>query len=195
MAPDEWALTAADAAAAAVLLNSGLAKLVVPGPLRRALAELAPAADRPAAVRGLAAVEIAAAVALIVGPLRVPAAVLASLLGLLFAAFGVLGRTRRSTAPCGCFGASADRPLGWSNVAVGLLLAAVLPLAATTATPADHTEGAVLLASTGSLALCLSAHRELIRQRLLSRIRAAAPPAPAAGRPLDASPLAGSEAR
>jgi hypothetical protein len=174
----EWSLTAANAAGAALLLNSGIAKAVTPDPLRRALSELVPALETertPSLIRGLAAVEAVAAVALLVGPARIAAAVLTALLGLVFTAFGLLGKVRGGSAPCGCFGASGRQPLGWTNVVLGLLLAAVYPINVVggvgTSSRADYTSGAVLLAAIGSLLLCVYTHRRLVNSHFMARLR------------------------
>ncbi|MBC6460707.1 MauE/DoxX family redox-associated membrane protein [Actinomadura sp. HBU206391] len=173
MGLDEWSLIGVNAAAAALLLNSGIAKIVSPDPLRRALTEVISAfesANAPALLRGLAAIEIAAAVAVLVGPARMPASAVASLLGAGFALFGVLGLLRGGGAPCGCFGASGQEPLGWTNVVLGALLAAVYPVNAATGvrleSATDYTAGALLLASMASLVLCVHTHRRLVRRHL-----------------------------
>ncbi|WP_336214189.1 MauE/DoxX family redox-associated membrane protein [Nonomuraea sp. LPB2021202275-12-8] len=176
MGLNEWLLTCANAAAAALLLNSGLAKAVAPDVLRRALTEVVPSfagANAPVMVRVLAAVEIAAAAALLLAPTRMAAALLATLLGAGFAAFGLLGKLRGSSTPCGCFGASDRQPLGWTNVALGVLLATVLPLNAANgpATPTDYTAGALMLAATGTLLLCGYTHRRVVRRHLVVRLR------------------------
>ena len=74
--------------------------------------------------------------------------------------------------PCGCFGSSSRHPLGWTNIGLGLVLALVGPvnLLADDAGPAiTYSTGAILLASTGSIVLCLWVHRRLTRQLLVRR--------------------------
>ncbi len=176
MGLNEWLLTCVNAVAAALLLNSGLAKVVAPDVLRRALVEVVPSfagTNAPVLVRALAAVELAAAVALLVAPARMAAALVTALLGVGFAAFGLLGKLRGSSTPCGCFGASDKQPLGWTNVALGVLLAAVLPLNAANGpvTHPDYTAGALMLAAMGTLLLCGHAHRRVVRRHLVVRLR------------------------
>ncbi|GAA2408934.1 MauE/DoxX family redox-associated membrane protein [Nonomuraea africana] len=176
MGLNEWLLACANAAAATLLLNSGLAKMVTPDALRRALTELVPSftgKSAPLMVRGLAAVEIVAATALLIAPARMAAAFLSALLGVGFAAFGLLGTMRGSSAPCGCFGASNKQPLGWTNVALGVLLAAVLPLnvANPSAAHGDYTASALMLAATLTVVLCAYTHRQLMRRHLVVRPR------------------------
>lgn len=173
MGLNEWSLIGVNAAAAALLLNSGIAKIVSPDPLRRALTEVISAfesANAPSMLRGLAVIEIAAGVMVLTGPVRMPAAAVASLLGVGFALFGVLGLLRGGGSPCGCFGASSQEPLGWTNVVLGALLAAVYPVNAVSGarleSAADYTAGAVLLASMASLVLCVHTHRRLVLRHL-----------------------------
>jgi len=169
----EWLLIVANASAASLLLNSGIAKAVSPAALRRALTEMGPAFESvaaPAVLRGFAAVEIVVAITILVEPARMAGAAAASLLGVGFAAFGVLGLVRGGGSPCGCFGASGQQPLGWPNVALGAMLAAAYPVNAGSGgvpeSAADHTTGAVLLASVGSLLLCVYTNRRLVRRHL-----------------------------
>ena len=162
-----WALAAFDAVASALLINAGVAKLVAPGPLEQAVAA-ALAAPRGAfgksAVRGLGAVELAVAVALLVRPTRPAAAIACSLLGCCFVLVGILGVLRRSSVPCGCFGGVSQQPLGWANVGLGALLAAVWPVNALTGpvTVPAYTTAAVLLASIGSAIVCFWLNRRLL---------------------------------
>jgi hypothetical protein len=182
MGLNEWSLIGINAAAASLLLNSGIAKIVSPDPLRRALTEVMSAFEStraPTILRGLAVIEIVTGVMVLVGPARMPAAAVASLLGAGFALFGVLGLLRGGGSPCGCFGASSQEPLGWTNVVLGAMLAAVYPANAASAvrleSPADYTAGAALLASMGSLVLCVYAHRRLVRRHLPTGPRGSEP--------------------
>jgi uncharacterized membrane protein YphA (DoxX/SURF4 family) len=195
MGLSEWSLIGINAAAASLLLNSGIAKIVSPDPLRRALTEVISgfgSARAPAVLRGLAVVEIVAGVLVLVGPARMPAAAVASLLGVGFAFFGVLGLVGGGGAPCGCFGASSQQPLGWVNVVLGALLAAVYPVNAASGvrlgSAVDYTAGAALLASMGSLALCVYTHRRLVRRHLTTRPRRSKPTSPEAALPEATSP-------
>jgi hypothetical protein len=113
-------------------------------------------------LRGFAAAEIVVAVFLLVGAVRTPAAVVTSLLGACFVVVGLRAQMIRSTAPCGCFGSSSRRPLGWSNVAVGLALVATYPVNVRLAPGADYQASTALIAVVGSIALCLYVNRHLI---------------------------------
>jgi hypothetical protein len=151
-----------DLVVAAVLLQAGLAKLVAPQPLRRALAELLGGKVRlgVAPVRGLAAVEVATGAALLV-PAAAPAGrAVAALLGAGFVAAGVLGLRRGSAEPCGCFGGGARHPLGATNVAVGLaVLAAVALAAGVGSAPGTGADETIATGATALLALCLWVNR------------------------------------
>ena len=162
-----WAPAAFDAVASALLINAGVAKLVAPGPLERAVAEVLAAArgiiGKPV-VRGLGVVELTVAVALLVRSARPAAAIACSLLGCCFVSVGILGVLRRSGVPCGCFGGASQQPLGWANVGLGALLALVWPVNALIGpvTVQAYTTAAVLLASIGSAIVCLWLNRRLL---------------------------------
>ena len=162
--------------ASAVLLQSGLYKVAVPAPLRRALAELAPrysAAIGDSLVRVVAVVEIAVGIALLAPATRVSGAIGAAMLGLIFAGLGVAGRLRRSAAPCGCLGAAGSRSLGLFNVAVGLVLTTYGVFSATvTVTDGSFRLGPVLTALF-LLLLCMWMNRG-VALHLLRRKAAAA---------------------
>lgn len=122
-------LVGADAAAAALLVRAGTAKAVAPALGAAAVGELLPGrrGRRPvptALVRALAAVEMAVALALAVPVLRGPAHLPVLLLGIVFTGAGILGMSRGSTRPCGCFGADSTRPLGVGNVLMGIAILA-----------------------------------------------------------------------
>lgn len=117
----------AGAVVAGVLLCAGTAKLAVPTHLRRAIADLLPAAERRAAwlARLVATGELGTALALSVPATQRLGAGAGMVLGAAFVAAGVAGATRGVAAPCGCFGRSAGKPLGIHNAAVGLVLTAL----------------------------------------------------------------------
>lgn len=174
----DWVLAVAAAAAAALLLNAGLAKLASPDRLRQAVLELLPQAGRrlgSTLVRGFGLAESAAAVGLLVAPARLAAAVAAAVLGVSFAALGVLGLVRGSNLPCGCFGAAGQHPLGWPSVWLGAALVVPWPLiAAVGPVPAGpYSVAAALFASIGTVLLCLWLNRRLIVR--LRRAQRAAP--------------------
>ncbi len=165
-----WFLALSNASAASVLLTAGLAKHVAPHPVRRALAEALGTGVPVVAVRVFATVEIAVAVALSLTGVRTAAAVGALALGACFVVLGLRGRFGRSAAPCGCFGSSSGRPLGWANVAVGAVLIGAYPVNTVLKPGEQYTTGTVLLTAIGSLALCMFIHRRLIL-RLLRPVR------------------------
>jgi hypothetical protein len=165
----DWILSAFNAVAASLLLNSGIAKTVAPKPPRRAVEELLPALDSAvvgAVVRTASIIEIAMAAALPFSPLRVPAAVVIALLGTGFALLGLLGIARHSETPCGCFGTSGKRPLGWSNVLLGLALTSVYPVNAAWSPGGNYPAATLLSTSILSIALCVYMQRELVVQLL-----------------------------
>ncbi|HEX6470329.1 MAG TPA: MauE/DoxX family redox-associated membrane protein, partial [Streptosporangiaceae bacterium] len=120
-------------------------------------------------LRAAAAAEIVVAAALPVPSLRVPAAAAAALLGLSFMALGLLGAARHSEAPCGCFGSSGKRPLGWVNVLLGLAIVLVLPANAAGSAGERYPEAVLLLTSILSIALCIYMRRELVVQLLVPK--------------------------
>jgi hypothetical protein len=167
-----WLLPAINAGAASLLLNSGIAKTISPGPPLRALAEVSPALEKylgKVALRGVGVAEIAVAAALLLAPLRLPAAIAALALGAGFALLGLLGILRGSKAPCGCFGASSRRPLGWANVLLGIVVACAGPANIVGTATARYSEIALIAAAIGAVALCVYMRRELIVQFLWPR--------------------------
>ena len=162
-----WLLAAFDAVVSALLINAGVAKLVAPGPLGRAATEVLAVPRRvigPPVVRGLGVVEVIVAVALLVLPARLAAAIACSLLGCCFVAVGIVGVLRRSSVPCGCFGGASQQPLGWANIGLGAVLAVVWPVNALAGPVTAHgyTTAAVLLASIGSAIVCWWLNRRLL---------------------------------
>jgi hypothetical protein len=171
MRPSWWVLAGANALAAALLLNGGMAKLVSPAQLGRALGELLGRAGAPPRwVRGSAAVELAVAALLLAEPTRSTGALLTAVLAACFAVLGVAGLARGSDTPCGCFGQAGARPLGLINVLLGAALMLVYLLnAAASGVRLDgrHAPAAVLAASTATVVLCFWLNRRLVRQLLL----------------------------
>jgi hypothetical protein len=162
-----WVLALVSAAAAALLLNAGIAKLVSVGQPARAVAELLPALPGGAAhrlVRGFAASEIVVAVALLIAPARRGAAVAALALGLCFVALGAAGRIRSTSMACGCLGESGGRPLGWVNVGYGVAIGMVAPCAMLLRPSAGggNTAAGLLLGSACSMLLCLWLNRRFV---------------------------------
>lgn len=166
----DWVLPAINAIAASLLLNSGIAKTVAPGPARRAVEEIVPRLDGAligAVLRVAAIVEVAVAAALPIPSARVPAAAAMALLGAGFVVLGVLGAVRHGSAPCGCFGSSGTRPLGWTNALLGLAVAAVYPVNAVWSPGVRYSVATLLLTSIMSLVLCVYMRRELVIQLLM----------------------------
>jgi Methylamine utilisation protein MauE len=163
-----WVEAVINSLAAALLLNAGLHKVVVPGRLREALRELLGRRSNfvsHSLVRTLAGLEVVSAIALTIAPVRMYGAVAAGVLGLVFAAAGLAGRLRRSTVSCGCLGGSGGRALGMFNVVVGLALAgvAVLNTGIASSQVDDGYAGAVTLwAAFFALMFCGWANRRLI---------------------------------
>lgn len=171
-----WTLAVFDASGAAILINASVMKMVSPAPLLRASAEVFPVPrwlGKPL-VRGFGGIELAIAVALLVQPARLAAAVATTILGVCFATAGLAGVRRGSRVPCGCFGGSSGQPLGWANVSLGAALAVVWPvnlLAGHRPTP-GYSAAAVLLATIATTIVCLWLNRRLItRIRPASRAR------------------------
>jgi len=165
MAVGDWAFVVVSSGAAALLVNSGVAKLVAPDPLRLAISDLVPALEGRlprAVVRGFAAVELLIAAGLLTPVVRGAAGIALAVLGSCFAGVGVLGLLRHSSVPCGCLGGSARRPLGWVNIGLGAALALAGLLDATLADPSSSVIDAVLVTSIAVVVVCLLLHRDLI---------------------------------
>lgn len=164
----DWLIVGADAVAAAVFVNAGVAKAVSPSRLAAALAELPLAiGGQPGErfLRAFAVIELAVAGSLIITALRAPAAVAAGALGLCFCAVGILGLLNGSRVPCGCFGASSTRPFGWVNIGIGLALAGIAPLnvmARPSSLPGGYTAAAFQVCSAAVVLVCLWANRRLV---------------------------------
>ncbi len=162
----DLALLGAGCVVSAVLLCSGLAKLAVPGPAGRALAELmrVPRARAAVPVRTLAAGETAAAVALLLPGSRFWGALAVALLGVAFAVAGLVGIRRGADVPCGCLGGDHGRPLGARNVGAGLALTAAAVWVAASAGRASPGGPLPVVVTAGlTLAWCGCLHRALIR--------------------------------
>jgi hypothetical protein len=130
--------------------------MAVPGAARVAVAELIPRIAPAAGIvaRALALAEIAAAVALLSPRSRVAGAVAVTVLGVLFSGAGLVGRARHATAPCGCFGTAGGVPLGWRNVAAGLLVSG-MGLLAWWLSGRAATAALAALAGATAIAMCL----------------------------------------
>jgi Methylamine utilisation protein MauE len=171
-----WALAVFNAAVAAVLINAAVTKIIAPGPLLRASAEVlaAPRWLRKPLVRGFGGIELAVAVALLILSARLLAAIATTVLGVCFALAGIAGVLHGSNVPCGCFGGASRQPLGGANVALGAALALVWPvnLLVGQGPAPGYSAAAVLLASIAAAVLCLWLNRRLIKRVLpISRTR------------------------
>jgi hypothetical protein len=132
----DWALICANAMLCALLLRTGAAKIVDPAISAAALAEVSFTRYRAAGrypphlklIRTVAVTEMVAAIAIAAPATRLPDQILVSGLGLSFVALGAVGRIRGSTQPCGCFGVNSVRPLGTTNMLVGMALIAAAVL-------------------------------------------------------------------
>jgi hypothetical protein len=145
MTPTDWLLIFGNSALSVLLLRAGAEKLIKTKVATAALDELFPRVrfDLTGVVRLAAVLEIIAVIAVAAPALRLPAQFLFGLLGLAFLMLGILGKARGSSQPCGCLGASSTRPLGTTNMLLGLALLAVVLLNIATARPADASAVAV----------------------------------------------------
>ncbi len=117
-------------AAAALLAVAGRAKLRRPAPTGLALARLGlPGSDGVVRLLGVVELAAGAAAVLVGGWLALPVAAL--YLGFAAVSAAQVRRAARTgeAADCGCFGDSSA-PVGWSHVAVNLLLAVAAGVAA-----------------------------------------------------------------
>ncbi|WP_390623918.1 MauE/DoxX family redox-associated membrane protein [Fodinicola feengrottensis] len=122
----DLALICANAVLVTILLRAAATKIVKPSTTASALRELVPALPPklPVAVRVLAALEFVAAFTYAIPPARLPGQFLVALLGAGFVVLGVAGMVRGSSEPCGCFGAESTKPLGLTNIMMGVALVA-----------------------------------------------------------------------
>lgn len=177
-----WMLVGGDAVVAALLVRSSTLKAVTPDLIADALAELSRGRWRPSgmAMRAVAGIELAAALAITAPSLRVAAWVITGMLGICFVVLGTAGLLKGSTRPCGCFGAESERPLGVPSVLAG---SALLALAAVNIADAGDAEmtgahaGVALVAAVISLTWTLAAHRREA-MAMINRWRRSASPGP-----------------
>lgn len=154
----DYGIDLAVLAASAVLLVSGLVKVVSPGPITGTLAALwSRATGRPGRSRplvlgrmlGLVEVGLAAWIAL---ARSVPAALAVGVFALGLAAAGVIGARGADDLPCACFGGH-DRSLGYLHVAqLPLWVAAAWCVQARTDLAADLDGRLAMLAAAAALA-------------------------------------------
>lgn len=134
-------LGALGAAAALLLVGSGLAKLVAPRPAAQTIATLLPGLRhwpaRTALAYVVAAGEILAGTAVLALGGRLPAVVLAGCY-LAFALVAIRLWTAGNRVPCGCFGRS-DAPVGVAHIVLDVVAAGAC--AATAAEPAGPVGG------------------------------------------------------
>ena len=126
-------LGALAAAAALLLVGSGLAKLRSPAPVAQTLVALVPVLARrrrrlPALARVLGGAELAVGTAVLAVGGRVPFACLAASY-LAFAAVAIRLRTGNRAVPCGCFG-RVDAPVGAAHIVLNAVAAGVAAAAA-----------------------------------------------------------------
>ncbi len=162
-----WIVLAGNAVAAAVLLFAASAKLVAPDVLGRSLLRLTgrPALAGRGPVRAIGVLELVLALGLLVEPIRLPASGLVVLLGLAFIAAGVAARVRKVDEPCGCFGALSQQPMGYQNIALGLLVGLVGVANLMTAQPlSEHGRTATpILAAALLCGICIVTGRSVLR--------------------------------
>jgi hypothetical protein len=155
MTATDWLLIFGNSALSAMLLRASAEKLIKSKVATAALDELFPRVrfNLTGLVRLTAVLEAIAAIALAAPALRLPAQFLVGALGLAFLVLGILGKARGSSQPCGCLGASSTRPLGTTNVLMGLTLLAVVLLNIEIARPVNASAVAV---STSFLTVVIS---------------------------------------
>jgi hypothetical protein len=171
MAGSLWALVGLNWLAASVLIVSGVAKLVSPRQLLRAVKELS---RRDGGLTWLTTSALRALRPWSWRPLwhclcqaqgRRPGCWSAHSGGA-SPRSGSPGGCGRSTAACGCLGRYSDRPLGLRSAVVGLAIASVLPVNQLIVLPAAdgraYAQRGVVATALGSLLLCLWANRQLI---------------------------------
>lgn len=105
----------------------------------------------PSVALWLPRLELVCAVALFVGFFVRPFAVVVALLLLCFSSAVAINLARDRHFDCGCQASVAPREIGWSLVALDLMLACIAAIVATTAAPALSVDGLVSGAS-GSVA-------------------------------------------
>ncbi|GAA1027628.1 hypothetical protein GCM10009557_09760 [Virgisporangium ochraceum] len=163
MSSFDSALIAVNSLTAAGLIVAGTTKLVVPQPVRRALRELLPGHEVPAAaVKIFAAAELMVAITLLLPASSVAAGYGLAVLGLTFAVAGLAGRARRSTVAFGYLG-GGDQALGLRNVLAGVAFLGVagLNVAAVSSDP-DPLNAAPLAGAASTLLLCAWTYRALM---------------------------------
>jgi hypothetical protein len=163
-------------AIAVTLLVAGASKLLSPHPLARALGQVYAWAQarRPVVTglaRGIACLEIAAALLVATRWLSPAGYLLAGVVGLGIAGFATSALTRGRAVACGCFGETGGRPVGAVNVLAGLGLVAgsAVLLAIARSVPAPELTDGTLLGLTSGLALVVVLVRH--RSRLLGPFR------------------------
>jgi hypothetical protein len=162
-------------AIAVTLLVAGASKLLSPHPLARALGQVYAWARARRSVatglaRGIACLEIAAALLVATRWLGPAGYLLTAVVGLGITGFAISALTRGRAVACGCFGETGGRPVGAVNVLAGLgLVAGSAVLLVPRSVPApEPTEGTLLgLTSVLALAVVLVRHRS----RLLGPFR------------------------
>lgn len=169
MTSDSVLVMGVNAVATAFLVTAGMTKLVSPDQLRLALADVLGDLSRwvtKSGIKGFAVAELIVGASLSVPVARPAGAWAVGALGVCFAMAGLVGRLRRSTTACGCFGRSADRPLGLANVLVGVAFLAVpvVNQAATTSDAGPYFFSSATSASLATVLLTLWAHRQLIKE-------------------------------
>lgn len=127
----------------AALLFAGAAKIASPAATGSALAALG--ASRGGLATGLAVVEIAAGMSLIVMPSHMLAFGLVALLGLGFAGAGVVALVRDLNVECGCYGSVALGRLGWAQLVMLPAWLAIAAIAALDTVPVLADERMILL--------------------------------------------------
>ncbi len=140
---------------ACVLLAAAAAKLRDRRALVAAVGDHGvPRGLRPAAATALVAAELALGVLVLVPATARAAGAGVAVLGVVFAAsLGLMRLRGRRRAPCGCFGGTRERPIGWLVARAGLLAAAGVVIAGGWL---DRDAGAVALLTAAVAALAVA---------------------------------------
>lgn len=161
---------------APLLLTAGAAKVAAPREAVESLAGLIGTSSRFAAlasvplIRLVAAVEVAAGLLLAIPATRAIGAALGLVFGAGFVILGFWGQLGGASVGCGCFGAGSGRPLGYRNVLLGLLVAALAMLAWTNQSGTTAAARDLCIASLLTCLLTLAVFRELLPARIGSLV-------------------------
>lgn len=104
------------------LLIAGASKLASPAGLSKSLHEVLPVPLLPGLARVIGVYEIAAAVLMLITPMRRMGLVMTVVAGAGILAYTFLALRRGATESCGCFGGTTQSPIGPTNLLFGAAL-------------------------------------------------------------------------